>query len=414
MKILLTNNITINNIDFYDFTEKQLNNKIFSHIQNLKNTLNVTKNCLDEYSISKSAKSKLLSNFNVFKYEKYKLAKNINANNITNAWLKCYETISEFNLINSSFKEIYHFDNASLPGSFILATHHYMKTLYNSTPYIWKASSMIEKDSNNYLSDDYSLYKNYPENWIMDENNNGDITNIDNIDDIINKININGKKVNLYTSDLGFDISQDYNNQEQLHIKANIGQILLCINLLKYGGNCVIKHYTTFELSTLSYLCIFSKLFKYCYIYKPITSKSSNSEVYIIGINFMNRQVNNTNNVKFKKENQLMCLEKLNYILRKYMMVNLLDKSFIEYDTLCNFISYILPLLYKITKNQIDKLLLINNMLSNLKNDFDDLSFCKNVIYKSLDKRDIKKFYEICVFSKIKIKDKLNITKVYN
>ena len=62
--------------------------------------------------------------------------------------------------------------------------------------------------------------------------------------------------------------------------------MLFILYNLKNGGNCVIKHYTFFEKYTLVYLMLFSKLFKECYIYKPFSSKSLNSEVYIVGLGF--------------------------------------------------------------------------------------------------------------------------------
>jgi hypothetical protein len=197
---------------------------------------------------------------------------------VTNAWLKCYELLSKYQISG----DVLHFDNAAMPGSFILAAHHYYTT--QDIKYDWYASSLID-EKQPHLGDYYGLYKKYPEKWLM-TNNNGDVSNFDNIELIARNLldKTAGRKPNLFTSDLGFDVAEKYNNQEILHMRANVGQIMLCLKTLAQGGNCVIKHYTFFEDFTLAYLMVFGRLFKKFYIYKPYTSKSLNSEVYIVGL----------------------------------------------------------------------------------------------------------------------------------
>jgi FtsJ-like methyltransferase len=270
MEVLLTNSIGIiiekESIDLRD------------GFYYLKKNLEYTKSKYDKLPITPKKIKKITSIFDPFKKYKPSLSRQINANNVTNAWLKCYEILCKYNIFYLLGKEIVHFDNASLPGSFILAAHHYANTNYNGK-YTWRASSLIDENA---LQDTYNLYKNYPKNWEMNDHN-GDITNINVIKSIIKN---NKSKINLYTSDLGFDVSHAYNKQEIFHMKANASQVLIAINILKPNGCCIIKHYTYFETFTQSYLLLFSKLFEKCYIYKPITSKKLNSEVYIVGINY--------------------------------------------------------------------------------------------------------------------------------
>ena len=44
-----------------------------------------------------------------------------------------YEIIHQHKLIKKGQKKVVHFDNAAFPGSFILATNHYAKTIGNKT-----------------------------------------------------------------------------------------------------------------------------------------------------------------------------------------------------------------------------------------------------------------------------------------
>jgi hypothetical protein len=421
MNILSTNKIDINlnDIEFNKTSDISKKSDIIKHILFLQHNLEKNKCRLDKYKklISDTQFSKILSIFNIFQKEKYILAKNINGNNITNAWLKCYEILCEFNIISdltnrNKINNINHFDNASLPGSFILATHHYMKTIYPKFSYKWKASSLFDNNSKTF-GDDYKLYHNYKNNWVMTKeiNNNGDMTNIKCINNIVDKMGKNS--IDLYTSDLGFSVDQDYNNQESLHYKANTGQIILCLKLLKIGGNCIIKHYTCFKPYTLSYLFLLGKLFEKVYITKPLTSKSSNSEVYIIGINYMNDTQNDKqNNTQNDKQNEI--LYKLLSLL-EYSMINNNFCIFINEIKLHKFIEFIMPFLHNRTINQINSIINIDNVLSKISKPLlNDILKCKEFIQKTIDYDDINKFYKKCDFKSIKKSDKLNMLFKYN
>lgn len=238
--------------------------------------------------------------FDPFKNEKEIAVLLGNTYNISNAWLKCYEMLGHFKLISDSTKtpdtsaksnltklkgEFMHFDNAAFPGSFILAVHHYVRTRYTSLKFSWRGSSLLDVNDQNKspLEDKYSLYKEYKSNWLMNPNNNGDVLLESNQRDFHKQL---GGKVDLYTSDLGFDVSSDYNNQELLHAYANIGQILSGLLTLKPGGCFITKQYTFFEPITCSVMYAAATFFEEFYICKPYTSREANSETYLVGIGF--------------------------------------------------------------------------------------------------------------------------------
>ena len=275
----------------------QVKKKMYKEIHKLKNALNKTKKKLDLINFTyknnsirwESMLDYIMSHMNPYKKEKYKIAYNIKEKYISNAWLKCFEIIQKYKFFNN-MKNIYHFDNASLPGAFILATKYIIKNYYPNKVYEWKASSLYD-NKKSHLGDDYNLFKDYPYNWTMSDTNNGDITDTKVINDITSALESCNFKTNFYTSDLGFDVSHDYLNQESIHFAANTGQILTCLKILNTGGICVIKHFTYFEEYTLYYLSIFSKLFREFKLYKPKTSKMLNSEIYLIGIDFTHKTI---------------------------------------------------------------------------------------------------------------------------
>jgi hypothetical protein len=226
--------------------------------------------------------------FDPFKDEKETVVLLGNTYNVSNAWLKCYEMLQHFHMIPDALSSpsFMHFDNAAFPGSFILAVHHYIKTRRVwANKAVWRGSSLLDitEQTKSPLEDKYGLYREYKSNWLMNANNNGDVTIESNQRDFHKQI---GGKVDIYTSDLGFDVSSDYNNQESLHAYANIGQILSGLLTLKPGGCFITKQYTFFEPITCSVMYAAATFFDEFYLCKPYTSREANSETYLVGIGF--------------------------------------------------------------------------------------------------------------------------------
>lgn len=253
-------------------------------LSDLKEKLAVTKSKLDE-EFKKSNFIRYWKELDPFKKEKNIIAVLGNTCNISNAWIKCYELIKEFELLPVEIlgESFIHFDNAAFPGSFILSVHHFVNTNRQwKEKYQWIGSSLLNSNDNNKspLEDKYKLYENYPKNWLMNDINNGDVLVEENQKDFHKRLN---GAVDLYTSDLGFDVSSDYNNQELLHAMANIGQILTGLLTLRKGGCLITKQYSIFEPITVSLMYATASFFNEFYICKPYSSREANSETYLVG-----------------------------------------------------------------------------------------------------------------------------------
>jgi 23S rRNA U2552 (ribose-2'-O)-methylase RlmE/FtsJ len=261
----------------------------FKQLDKLKEKLDASKSKLDkEYARNKF--STYWSNCDPFKYEKQIVAKIGCTFNVSNAWLKCFELINAFKLVDhikTANDHFIHFDNAAFPGSFIIATQHLVETLYpeDSYKYCWKASSLLTKNEQDSspLEDKYKLFENYKNNWLMNENNNGDVLVEANQLDFQKQLPNN---VDLYTSDIGFDVSSDYNNQEKMQHQINIGQILSGLLTLKKGGSFITKQFTTIEPTTIAIMYATAAFFDEFYLCKPYTSRMANSETYLVGKGF--------------------------------------------------------------------------------------------------------------------------------
>jgi hypothetical protein len=211
-------------------------------------------------------------------------------NNVSNAFLKCVELLrflENIDTINQSTRqEIRHFDNASLPGDFIRASEWY----YGNVPirkYDWKASSLYDKSmepgTTTYLGDKFGLLAKNPNKWIMDEKMNGDVSKLENLREMVRRLG--DWQPNLYTSDLGFHFSYDKTEEEQ-QLTANFGQILSGLLMLEDGGHLVTKQFTMFDDKTQWLMTTMTKLFENVHIVKPATSKTDNSECYLVAWNY--------------------------------------------------------------------------------------------------------------------------------
>lgn len=112
-------------------------------------------------------------------------------------------------------------------------------------------------------------------------NKNGDITNPKIISQFVKQVG----KADLVTADGGFPW-KDENMQEQEYIKLFIGELLTALKVQKLGGNFVCKIYETYTYTMLKIIRMLAELYENVHIAKPYTSRISNSEKYIVCINY--------------------------------------------------------------------------------------------------------------------------------
>jgi len=256
--------------------------------ENIYEELKEAKTILDSYYTRPEGVDKTFSQvmnlYDPFRSFKYRIAQNYHGQNVNNIWLKFWEMISEFKLIPGSLsnESFITFDNAALPGSGILAINHWVKSMTNIKSHVWYAYAEPGEDN-------YDLIKSYPHQWLTA--GDGSMTKLENILKI--RSGLEGS-VHLYTSDLGFDSVEDYNAQETKHAHSNLGQLLLGLHLLRLGGSLITKMYTFQIPFTQSLVVYCSKFFEKFYIYKPASSRVTNSECYLVGVNFLGIKTDDT------------------------------------------------------------------------------------------------------------------------
>ena len=90
----------------------------------------------------------------------------------------------------------------------------------------------------------------------------------------------------LVTADGGFDFSIDFNKQEQLSYQLIFCEIVSALSVQKIGGSFVCKFFDTYSLLTIKFLWLLNICYKSVIFTKPLTSRSANSEKYIIAYQF--------------------------------------------------------------------------------------------------------------------------------
>lgn len=250
-------------------------------ISKLETKLNAAKSQMDKYYESKNVRSRFVSFWRFMDASiviKRRLTEKLGFT-VTNAFLKMIELAVDCKLVDTT-QDLVHFDNGALPGAFIMAMRTYMEMNSQSGRYIWHGSSLIDPDNPHVLTDEYGLWASNPDNFMMNESNNGDVTLARNIADWSRRIKT---RPNLYTSDIGMDVTGDYNNQESIHMHANFGQVVAALALLRQGGHMVIKMYTFFKDFSIGLIALAAQHFDEFYITKPFSSRPSNSEIYLVG-----------------------------------------------------------------------------------------------------------------------------------
>jgi DNA-directed RNA polymerase II subunit RPB2 len=273
----------------------------------LNDEVNAAKSKLDD--IPSSIFSNLTSMLDMYAKLRNVVQRNYNMEHATNAALKMYEMIYQLELLSTRDGKCLPaanvFCNAELPGAFIIAINHYMKTKCVSSEFDWIASSYlpeaaIQAGNATILEDRYKIYEKNRYHWLMGPAPNGlpegeapitgDVTDpavVNTLGNAAHQRFAATDGADLYTSDVGIEIKQsEANRQEELSAFINFGQVLAGLLSLAIGGSLVTKQFTFVTPFSRSLIAIVASLFEETYITKPKTSRPTNSEIYLIGKGF--------------------------------------------------------------------------------------------------------------------------------
>jgi 23S rRNA U2552 (ribose-2'-O)-methylase RlmE/FtsJ len=280
------------------------------------NQLIVYKNNIDNLEYNKSwDKAKKLSNMFELIYlpnKKFKHDSISKYEPLSRAYFKLFEILVDFDLINRNNK----LNIAALaegPGGFIEATLNYRKritnikdniqaiTLYSSNKDIpgWnKSKNFLRKNSNVTIS--------------YGKDNSGDLYKLQNIKQYSQLFN---NDVDFVTADGGFDFSYNFNKQEHLSYRILFCEIVTALSVQKKGGSFVCKFFDMYTDITKSLVYLLLSVYENVYITKPNTSRTANSEKYIVCKDFIGIDKNYLNKL-------YIVVESLDFIYENNMYVH--------------------------------------------------------------------------------------------
>lgn len=224
------------------------------------------------------------------------------------AFYKFWEIFHQFNL-----DEVYQKENRSLhlaeaPGSFIhtLLFKNSIKekeNLVDQEGFV-KVKSKKKIKKNKYI-DTISINRpGFPR--YNDQIENSSYVNFlgdkigDKTGDICKKINFchlisSERQYQLITADGGIDEKGYYDSKEQIHLKLFLIQTLIALNTQKERGVFIMKIYDIYTQPTIDLIWLLSQFYQQVHLYKPLTSRITNSEKYLICKNFIATEINISN-----------------------------------------------------------------------------------------------------------------------
>lgn len=201
------------------------------------------------------------------------LEKRYNIENISQAWIKMWEMLSDCEIIRDSdgLTKFNSFHLCEAPGMFILALNHYLHTKTSIKKFNWNAQSLHPSIAR--IKDTYGLIQKYPNNWHWGPSQTGDIRELKNIN-YYKKFTTN---IQLITSDCGLE----WGNPDYEHVAiSSLAAIML---LAPVGATMIFKTLAPSDkplLLDLFYMVYLS--FEEIIFYKPLQNLYSR-EYYIIG-----------------------------------------------------------------------------------------------------------------------------------
>lgn len=224
---------------------------------------------------------------------------------ISRAFFKLIEILNTFKLVKTN-RTINSFHLAEGPGGFIEALYYYRQN--KNDTYI--GMTLINNDNKNIpgWKKTHNFLKTH-NNVIIDNGitGNGDLYKNENLKYCMEKYS---NSMNFITGDAGFDFSIDFNRQEQLAVRIVFTQIAYAITMQQYGGTFILKIFDVFHKTTVEMIYLLSCLYKKIFIIKPNTSRSANSEKYIVCIGF---KYKNTIELSIKMQSILKIFETIDF-----------------------------------------------------------------------------------------------------
>lgn len=171
---------------------------------------------------------------------------------------------------------------AEAPGGFIEALHYLRQSNTHSSNDI-NVGFSITNSKDDAIPAWHPNILNTPSVQIDNGVGDGDLLNPGNLSHCFAAYS---NSMDIITADGGFDFSEDFNNQEFLSSKLIYAEFCYAIIMQKHHGTFILKMFDLFSKVSVQILFLLTCFYEHVYIFKPNTSRSANSEKYIVCLNF--------------------------------------------------------------------------------------------------------------------------------
>ncbi|XP_033732566.1 cap-specific mRNA (nucleoside-2'-O-)-methyltransferase 2-like [Pecten maximus] len=254
--------------------------------QQMKMTLNAVKDKLSDKDISSWHGH--TGQMNLAGTVISELRENFKPELCTQAWCKFYEIVSTFKLIDFDIPEVNSVHLCEAPGAFITSLNHFLISHDYQGTWTWFGSTLNPYYEGNNVSqmiaDDRFILHSLPY-WDFGVDDTGNLMDWDNFQQLGDTCCKMGS-IQLVTCDGSIDCQDTPGDQESVVSRLQCCEALAALTILSPNGSLVLKKFTMFECETVCLMYLLNCAFDQVEVFKPATSKSGNSEVYVICTGF--------------------------------------------------------------------------------------------------------------------------------
>lgn len=278
---------------------------------------------------------------------------------LSRAFYKLWEILFSFDIIDVNKKNITYAALAEGPGSFLQALMYYRDKFSESNSSKDKYFAVSIHSEDKYVQDIATQFIGYHEkrnpgrlqvHQTYDKDiafgsktkDNGDLTDVKTISLFKKDIKKSKKWADIVSADGGFKWI-DENMQEQESYSLLLGEIVAALSVQAKDGCFVLKLFESFTNLTLKMIYIVTSFYSESFIFKPYTSRPSNSEKYLICKGFKFEQNS--------KELQNM-ITQLEDILKEFNTELHVNDIFTDFNLPDDYIQLFIKLSTKIANNQ--------------------------------------------------------------
>lgn len=281
----ITDDIKFNLTISTDIPDNLINSDIYGKLNKYKNMIDAINNIkIWDFCKKLSNEYELLHHCIKHKNTNLGIA---NYDPISRSFFKMWEICHDCKIIDTNNERLIYGALAEGPGGFIECFNFYRRRFckfipsdkincitlkpYNNEIPGWKKSQRIFRECND-CNISYGI------------DDTGDLYSLENIKHFASLFT---EKAHIVTADGGFDFSNDYSNQEIMAFRLIFCEVVTGLSILRQGGNMIIKIFDLFSEASIDLLYLLATYFEKIQIIKPFTSRSANSEKYIVCCNFM-------------------------------------------------------------------------------------------------------------------------------